>query len=123
MAQEQYFNVPRDVHDVFYAYKMPRLRIQLIGDGSGIRTNIANMARVAQALRRPPEFPLKFFGLELGALTRVDWIRDIHLINGKYDVNDLQQKLDLFIEKYVLCGICRYPSTEIVIKAGQVALR
>ncbi len=33
------------------------------------------------------------------------------IVNGKFSANQLAEVLDLFIEKFVLCGSCRNPET------------
>ena len=48
------YNVNRNVDDVFYRYKMPRLQAKVEGKGNGIKTVIANMPDIAKALNRPP---------------------------------------------------------------------
>ncbi len=47
-------NINRQVEDVFYRYKMPRLIAKVEGKGNGIKTVIANMTEIAKALNRPP---------------------------------------------------------------------
>ena len=61
-------NVDSNVSDdAFYRYKMPRLLVKVEGTGNGIKTVIVNMTDVAKSLGRPPTYPTKFFGCELGA--------------------------------------------------------
>ena len=49
--------------------------------------------------------PLKYFGFELGALTKVELQADRYIVNGKHEAEDMAKVLDGFIEKYVLCGV------------------
>jgi len=49
--------------------------------------------------------PTKFFGFELGALTKVEAQADRYIVNGKHEAEDMAKVLDQFIEKYVLCGV------------------
>ncbi|EGW31046.1 uncharacterized protein SPAPADRAFT_62943, partial [Spathaspora passalidarum NRRL Y-27907] len=112
-----FINICRDNTDPFYRYKMPVLEAKTEGRGNGIKTAILNLAEVARALNRPPTYILKFFGYELGAQTNKVSAGDSRfLVNGAHDVNELQDTLDGFINKFVLCGSCKNPETEIVLK-------
>ncbi|KAL0953278.1 hypothetical protein HGRIS_004528 [Hohenbuehelia grisea] len=113
-------NIRRDVDDKFYRYRMPLLTTKIEGKGNGIKTVVPNMADVARALSRPPAYPTKFFGCELGAQTSFDEKNDRYIVNGAHDANRLRELLDTFIDKFVLCKSCKNPETELVIlKAGR----
>lgn len=66
-------NVNRNVTDVFYRYKMPKINAKVEGKGNGIKTVIVNMIDVAKAIGRPATYPTKYFGCELGAQTQFDY--------------------------------------------------
>uniref|UniRef100_A0A8C6LRY0 Eukaryotic translation initiation factor 5 n=1 Tax=Nothobranchius furzeri TaxID=105023 RepID=A0A8C6LRY0_NOTFU len=106
-------NVNRSVSDQFYRYKMPRLIAKVEGKGNGIKTVIVNMVDVAKALNRPPTYPTKFFGCELGAQTQFDAKNDRYIVNGSHEANKLQDMLDGFIRKFVLCTECDNPETDL----------
>ncbi|EFI27879.1 translation initiation factor [Coprinopsis cinerea okayama7 len=108
-------NIRRDVDDKFYRYRMPLLTTKIEGKGNGIKTVCPNMSDVARALSRPPTYPTKFFGCELGAQTSFDEKNDRYIVNGAHDANRLRELLDVFIEKYVLCKSCKNPETDLVI--------
>ncbi|WVR05956.1 hypothetical protein IAU60_002983 [Kwoniella sp. DSM 27419] len=112
-------NIRRDVDDKFYRYKMPLLQIKVEGRGNGIKTVIPNMEDIARALNRPPTYPTKFFGCELGAQTSM--AADRYIVNGAHTADRLRELLDAFIEKFVLCPSCKNPETELVItgKSGR----
>ncbi|MEE6493766.1 hypothetical protein FKM82_016937 [Ascaphus truei] len=106
-------NVNRSVSDQFYRYKMPRLIAKVEGKGNGIKTVIVNMVDVAKALNRPPTYPTKYFGCELGAQTQFDIKNDRFIVNGSHEANKLQDMLDGFIKKFVLCPECDNPETDL----------
>lgn len=110
-------NVNRSVSDVFYRYKMPRLQAKVEGKGNGIKTVIVNMAEVAKALSRPPTYPTKYFGCELGAQTQFDFKNERFIVNGSHDAIKLQDLLDGFIRKFVLCPECDNPETDLLVSA------
>lgn len=113
-------NVNRNVIDPFYRYKMPRLQAKVEGKGNGIKTVIANMTDIAKALGRPPTYPTKFFGCELGAQTHFDLKNERYIVNGEHDANKLQDLLDNFIKKFVLCSNCENPETGFTVKRGTI---
>ncbi|KAJ3759044.1 domain found in IF2B/IF5-domain-containing protein [Lentinula raphanica] len=115
MASAGIVNIRRDVDDKFYRYRMPLLTIKIEGKGNGIKTVIPNMADVARALSRPPSYPTKFFGCELGAQTSFDEKNERYIVNGAHDANRLRELLDGFIDKFVLCKSCKNPETELII--------
>ncbi|CAH0392730.1 unnamed protein product [Bemisia tabaci] len=106
-------NVNRNVSDAFYRYKMPRLMAKVEGKGNGIKTVIVNMADVAKALGRPATYPTKYFGCELGAQTQFDFKNDRFIVNGSHEASKLQDLLDGFIRKFVLCPECDNPETDL----------
>lgn len=110
-------NVNRAVSDAFYRYKMPRILAKVEGKGNGIKTVIVNMAEVAKALGRPATYPTKYFGCELGAQTNFDFKNDRYIVNGSHDAVKLQDLLDGFIRKFVLCPQCDNPETVLSVQA------
>lgn len=115
-------NVRRDVTDAFYRYKMERLQTKIEGKGNGIKTVVVNLSSVAQSLARPGAYLIKYFGFELGAQTNIDPPDDRWIINGAHDSAKLQDYLDGFIQKFVLCKKCKNPETDVHIKDGHITL-
>ncbi|KAI0726026.1 eukaryotic translation initiation factor 5 [Fomitopsis betulina] len=116
-------NIRRDVDDKFYRYRMPILLTKIEGKGNGIKTVVPNMSDVARALSRPPMYPTKFFGCELGAQVTGDEKNDRYIVNGAHDATKLRELLDGFIDKFVLCKSCKNPETDLVITKGDVIIR
>jgi len=95
---------------------MPKLLAKVEGKGNGIKTVIVNMVDVGKALARPAAYPTKFFGCELGAQTQMDKKNDRYIVNGSHNGEKLQEILDSFIEKFVLCEECDNPETTFVVQ-------
>uniref|UniRef100_A0A0A9X1L2 Eukaryotic translation initiation factor 5 n=1 Tax=Lygus hesperus TaxID=30085 RepID=A0A0A9X1L2_LYGHE len=110
-------NVNRQVSDAFYRYKMPRLLAKVEGKGNGIKTVIVNMVDVAKSLGRPATYPTKYFGCELGAQTLTDFKNDRFIVNGSHEASKLQDLLDGFIRKFVLCPECDNPETDLIVNS------
>src|SRR5690606_21900202 len=115
-------NVRRDIKDSFYRYEMEPLRTTIDGKGNGIKTVVVNLSSVAQSLARPGNYLIKYFGFELGAQTNLDPPDDRWIINGAHEASKLQELLDGFITKFVLCKKCKNPETDVHIKDGRILL-
>lgn len=81
------------------------------------------MMEVAKAIGRPPTYPTKYFGCELGAQTQFDFKNDRYIVNGSHDATKLQDLLDGFIRKFVLCPECDNPETDLLVstKKGTIS--
>lgn len=101
---------------------MERLQSKVEGKGNGIKTVIVNLSNVADQLARPPSYVIKYFGFELGAQTNIDPKDDRWIINGAHEASKLQDYLDGFINKFVLCKSCKNPETVVNIKDGRIFL-
>jgi len=101
----------KDTRDPHYRYKMPKLMAKVEGSGNGIKTVITNMDAIARSLGRPPAYPTKYFGCELGA--QVTMNNEIYIVNGSHDPEKLLNLLYGFIRKFVLCPKCNNPETKL----------
>ena len=113
-------NVNRNVQDAFYRYKMPRLQAKVEGKGNGVKTVVVNMVDIARALARPPTYVTKYFGFELGAQTQLDIKAERYIVNGCHDAGKMQDILDGFIKKFVLCEKCENPETVLKVKRNMI---
>lgn len=115
-------NIRRDVSDPFYRYKMEKIQSKIEGKGNGIKTVIVNLTSIANSLARPGAYVIKYFGFELGAQTNSNPADDRWIINGAHEASKLQDYLDGFITKFVLCKKCKNPETVVQIKDGHIIL-
>lgn len=113
-----YVNIPRYRNDPNYRYKMPRIQSRIEGRGNGTKTNISNMGDIARALKRPPTYTTKFFGCELGAMSKFEESEEKALINGAHNEQVLSIILDKFIDMYVLCSECQLPEIDLIVRKG-----
>merc|ERR1712139_732860 len=93
---------------------MPKLVSKKEGAGNGKKTRLANIEDVAKSLKVPPEFPTKWFGLELGAQST--YAPNDAIVNGWHETPDLVPLLDKYIETYVLCQKCHLPEIKAKMK-------
>lgn len=108
--------------DESYRYKMPKLQTKIEGRGNGIKTVITNMSEVGKALHIKPEYPTKFFGVELGAQSKFDAKLDRAIVNGAHQSADLANLLNKFIEIFILCPNCRLPEITLSVKKGLIKI-
>lgn len=116
-----YIPILKNTKDPHYRYKMPKLTAKVEGSGNGIKTVITNMVAISKSLDRPPSYPLKYFGCELGA--QVTMNLDQYVVNGSHDPEKLLQLLYGFIKKFVLCTKCNNPETILTIKNDKIGQR
>lgn len=123
VSSKMAININREVEDTFYRYKMPKLTAKVEGKGNGIKTVIVNVSDIAKALYRKPIYLTKFFGCELGAQIHVDEKNERYIVNGAHQADKLQELLDGFIKKFVLCQSCGNPETTMHVnkRGGTVA--
>lgn len=108
-----------DKNDPSYRYKMERIIGKVEGRGNGIKTVIPNAQPLAEQLHRPVTQFLKFFGCELGAQTKWDSKNEKAIVNGAHETKDLQDLVDLYIDKFVLCPTCDLPETTLRVKSSK----
>eukprot|EP01055_Gregarina_sp_Pseudo9_P000409 Gregarina_sp_Pseudo_9__408@NODE_1268_length_1728_cov_55_270574_g1192_i0_p1_GENE_NODE_1268_length_1728_cov_55_270574_g1192_i0NODE_1268_length_1728_cov_55_270574_g1192_i0_p1_ORF_typecomplete_len442_score118_38eIF5_eIF2B/PF01873_17/3_3e38W2/PF02020_18/1_5e04W2/PF02020_18/4_7e13TFIIF_alpha/PF05793_12/0_012RhoGAP/PF00620_27/0_027RNA_polI_A34/PF08208_11/0_091Borrelia_P83/PF05262_11/0_07TIMELESS_C/PF05029_13/0_11SOBP/PF15279_6/1_7Spore_coat_CotO/PF14153_6/15DDRGK/PF09756_9/23_NODE_1268_length_1728_cov_ len=113
-------NIPSYLDDPNYRYKMPKLKAKIEGRGNGIKTNIMNMGDIARSLKRPPEYPTKFCGCELGSASKFEGAEGKAIVNGAHTEADLQLLIDKFIDKFVLCPNCRLPEVDLMVSKNRV---
>jgi len=70
-------------------------------------------------------YPTKYFGCELGAQTQFDAKNERYIVNGSHDSSKLQDLLDGFIKRFVLCPECENPETKLAVatKKGTIGQR
>jgi len=89
---------------------------QVEGHIEGIRTIVTNFGQIAAYLRRNPEHLEKFLQKELAAPSKIDGQRVIFV--KKIPPAKINDKIKVYIEKYVICKNCKKPDTELI-KQGE----
>ena len=110
-------SIPKGKDDPSYRYKRDVLKISYQGN---LRTKLDNIVEVAHSLIIPPDYPLKFIGYELGSQTDIK--SNEYTINGKHPLDKLEDLLEKFIAKYILCQSkdCGLPETKIFVKNNEI---
>ena len=77
----------------------------------GNKTIISNFQQIAAHLRRSPEHLEKFLEKELAAQGKQE--KDRLILIRKIPQKKIQERIKIYVEKYVLCKECGKPDTEI----------
>eukprot|EP00767_Chilomastix_cuspidata_P000642 gnl/Chilomastix_cuspidata/1171.p1 GENE.gnl/Chilomastix_cuspidata/1171~~gnl/Chilomastix_cuspidata/1171.p1 ORF type:complete len:346 (-),score=190.86 gnl/Chilomastix_cuspidata/1171:278-1315(-) len=93
-------------------YVMPVMQTRGEGRGNGVKTVIENMLDLSKHLRREPEHITRYFGFELGAMARYDKTTGFATLNGTHTLRDLNEHLQTFITRYLVCPNCGLPELE-----------
>ncbi len=102
--------------DPAYRYKMPALVTKPEGRGNGVKTIIINMRDVAKSLMIHPTYTSKYLGATFGALSGYDEGTGQTQVNGRISQSDMQEALQKFINRFILCPGCKQP--ELTMTAG-----
>lgn len=99
-------------HDRF---KIPEPDVMIEGKTTVIR----NFADIVDTLRREPDHLLGFLLRELGTAGTMDGPRVV--FKGKVGTSQIIERIDNYVEEYVLCSECESPDTHMV-KEGRVSI-
>jgi len=100
-------NIPSNVKDPSYRYKMPKMQLKQESRLNGVKTNIWNVEDVAFHLRVSSKAIMKYMCEQLGANMEKDSI-----IKGNHPYDVMLKHLDKFIERYITCPKCKYPELQ-----------
>lgn len=78
----------------------------------GNRTFIQNFREIADALNRDPQHLLKFLLRELGTAGNLEGGRAI--MQGKFTHYLINERIDDYVQKFVMCHECNRPDTRII---------
>lgn len=93
-------------------FEIPKVK----GQVSGKNTIITNIKEIASYIRRPVENLSKFLQKELAASGRIEGDRLILI--GKLNSARVNEKIELYVKRFVLCQECKKPDTEIISEKG-----
>lgn len=78
----------------------------------GNKTIITNSLQICSKLRRRPEHLLKFLLRELATSGEIKQNRFI--LNRKIHLKNINEKIELYVQEFVLCKECKKPDTELI---------
>ena len=89
------------------------LKVQ--GHHEGTRTIVSNFCQVVACLRRSPEHIMKFLSKELAS--SVDMKGERLILSRKLASKDINEKIERYVKRFVLCPKCGKPDTELEVGA------
>lgn len=95
--------------------------IQVKGHHEGIRTIITNFSQVAACVRRSPEHLMKYLTKELASQCEISGDRLI--LSRKLSSKDVNNKIEKYVQKYVICSKCGKPDTELDNEGAKLFVR
>lgn len=85
---------------------------KVTGHVEGNKTIITNFLQICSILRRKPEHLTKFLSRELAALIVTEGDRII--FNRKLNSAKINEKIEGYVNEFVICPECKKPDTELV---------
>jgi translation initiation factor 2 subunit 2 len=85
--------------------------LKVEGHHEGTRTVISNFGQIIACLRRNQEHVMKFLSKELAS--SVEAKGDRLILSRKLASKEINDKIERYVKRYVLCPKCRKPDTEL----------
>lgn len=95
--------------------------LKVKGHHEGVRTIISNFGQVAVCIRRTPGHLLKFLTKELASSGEIKGDRLV--LSRKLSSKNINEKIEGYVNRFVLCPKCKKPDTELSEKGGKMFLR
>ncbi len=97
-------------------WKLPEIDVKICGS----KTFICNFTQIVIYLRRSQEHICKFLSKELATYSKIEG--DKLVLNRKLSKTKIEEKIKLYICKFVQCPDCKKPDTELEKKDGMLML-
>ncbi|KXB02266.1 translation initiation factor IF-2 subunit beta [candidate division MSBL1 archaeon SCGC-AAA261F17] len=88
-------------------------------DVSGNQTALQNLKSIADELNRNPDHLMKYLLGELGTAGNREGARGV--FQGRFGKESVQDRINRYVEEFVLCPECKKPDTKLV-KEGRITL-
>jgi translation initiation factor 2 subunit 2 len=111
MLEKAYENI-KQIDGSSERFEIPKVK----GQVSGKNTVITNIKDIASYIRRPVEHLVKFLQKELAAAGKLD--NDRLILNSKMSSSRVNEKIELYVKEFVICGECKKPDTEVISEKG-----
>lgn len=103
---------PVETRDEFARWEVPKANIQIVGN----KTIICNFLQICSYIRRDCNHVSKFLSKELASFSKMENERLI--FNRKIPQKQVEDKINLYVNKFVVCKECQKPDTELLKEDG-----
>jgi len=107
-------NLPKTV-EAHERFQIPYADIQV----EGKTTILRNFVEICETIRRPPDQVLAYLLREIGTAGVMEDRRVV--FKGKVTATQVQERIQGYVENYVLCSECNRPDTKLI-KEDRVAI-
>ena len=108
LLNDAYEKVELNLEDSGERFEIPKVQ----GHHAKNRTILTNYLQIVSHLRRTPEHLAKFLGKELASSTEINGERLI--LSSKLSSKQINEKIEKYVNTFVLCPKCKKPDTELV---------
>ena len=95
--------------------------LKVKGHHEGTRTIVTNFGQVVTCLRREADHVMKFLNKELASSSELKGDRLI--LSRKLPSKEINEKIERYVNRFVLCPKCKKPDTELDNDKGKAFLR
>lgn len=98
---------PVETSKGFERWEIPKADVQIVGN----KTILSNFVQICSYLRRDCNHLVKFLSKELASSSKIE--NDRLVFNRKIPYGNVDEKLKLYVSKFVVCQECKKPDTEL----------
>ena len=102
-------SIPQSQKDPHWVWKRPKIKCERVSRCMKQFTSVSNISEVAQALNVGEKGLLCYFASECGVM----YLSKSHLLFSSIESETLDDILEKFIEKYIVCIKCKNPMCKI----------
>ncbi len=107
MLERAHERLPKRV-EKYERFEIPRLQIMQ----AGRKTVFLNFKDICDILNRDSKHILKFLSKEMATLATVDGARAV--FQGVFKQDTISNLINTYVQRYVICPVCKRPDTRIV---------
>ena len=117
LLDEAYEKVEVNLESEVERFDIPKVK----GHHLGTKTVVSNFLVIASHIRRDPVHLMKFLARELASQGEIQ--NDRLLLSRKLSSKEVNEKIEKYVNGFVLCSKCKKPDTELSEEGGKNYLR